>query len=72
MPSAKTMWRLLMPCMREHRKTKAANLPSDYTQASTRYRFRGRTRFMAERSCRVLHLQIGSLGDYLSIGLTSM
>ena len=32
MPPAKTVWRLLMPYMREHRKTKAANLPSDCTQ----------------------------------------
>ena len=35
MPLAKTVWRLLMPCMREHRKTTAANLPSDCTQVGT-------------------------------------
>ena len=35
MPLAKTVWRLLMPSIREHRKTKAANLPSDCTQVGT-------------------------------------
>ena len=35
MPLAKTVWRLLMPCMREHRKTTAANLPSDCMQVGT-------------------------------------
>ncbi|WP_155814675.1 hypothetical protein [Segatella maculosa] len=34
MPPAKTVWRLLMPCMREHLKTTEANLPSDYTQVA--------------------------------------
>ena len=29
MPPAKTAWRLLMPSMREHRKTTEADLPSD-------------------------------------------
>ena len=32
---AKTVWRLLMPCMGEHRKTTVANLPSDCTQVGT-------------------------------------
>ncbi|WP_276816505.1 hypothetical protein [Segatella maculosa] len=32
---AKTVWRLLIPCMGEHRKTTEADLPSDYTQVGT-------------------------------------
>ena len=35
MPLAKTVWRLLMSYMREHRKTTATNLPSDCTQVGT-------------------------------------
>ena len=35
MPLAKTAWRLLMPCMREHRKATVANLPSDCAQVGT-------------------------------------
>ena len=30
----KTVWRLLVPCMREHRKTTEADLPSDCTQVA--------------------------------------
>ena len=34
MPLAKTVWRLLMPCMGEHSKTTAADLPNDRTQVT--------------------------------------
>ena len=33
-PLAKTVWRLFMPYIREHRKTTAADLPSDCTQVA--------------------------------------